>query len=120
MAHRPSPPLDLIVTMDDATGTIYSAFLVEEEGTASTFRALRQVFTEHGLPTSLYTDRGTHFFRHHPSGRQIDAASDPGGRALEHLGVEHIRAFSPKARGAPSARSERCRIAWSRSSNSPG
>ena len=31
------PPLDLIVTMDDATSTIYSAFLVEEEGTASTF-----------------------------------------------------------------------------------
>jgi hypothetical protein len=34
------PPLDLIVSMDDATSTIYSAFLVAEEGTASTFRAL--------------------------------------------------------------------------------
>ena len=32
-------PLDLIVTLDDATGAIYSAFLVDEEGTASTFRA---------------------------------------------------------------------------------
>ena len=32
--------LDLIVTLDDATSTIYSAFLVEEEGTASTFAAL--------------------------------------------------------------------------------
>ena len=32
--------LDLIVTMDDATGAIYSGFLIEEEGTASTFRAL--------------------------------------------------------------------------------
>jgi transposase len=31
-------PLDLIVTMDNATGAIYSAFLVAEEGTASTFR----------------------------------------------------------------------------------
>ena len=38
------PALDLIVTMDDATGAIYSAFLVEEEGTASTFRALKEVF----------------------------------------------------------------------------
>jgi hypothetical protein len=27
------PALDLIVTLDDATGAIYSAFLVEEEGT---------------------------------------------------------------------------------------
>ena len=30
--------LDLIVTMDDATNTIYSAFLLAEEGTDSTFR----------------------------------------------------------------------------------
>ncbi len=34
-------PLDLIVTLDDATSEIYSAFLIEEEGTASTFRALK-------------------------------------------------------------------------------
>ena len=39
-----SPELDLIVTMDDATSTI-SAFLVEEEGTVSTFRGLLEVFT---------------------------------------------------------------------------
>ena len=52
------PTLDLIVTMDDATSTIYSAFLVEEEGTASSFRGLLETFTAHGLPSSLYTDRG--------------------------------------------------------------
>jgi hypothetical protein len=55
--------LDLVVTLDDATGAIYSAFLIEEEGTASTFRALKEVFAEHGLPMSLYTDRGSHYFR---------------------------------------------------------
>jgi hypothetical protein len=49
------PGLDLIVTMDDATSTIYSAFLVDEEGTASTFRACLEVFTAHGLPSSFYT-----------------------------------------------------------------
>ena len=32
------PQLDLIVTMDDATSEVLSMFLVEEEGTASTFR----------------------------------------------------------------------------------
>ena len=36
-------PMDLIVTLDDATSEISSAFLVEEEGTASTFRALMKV-----------------------------------------------------------------------------
>ena len=98
------PQLDLIVTMDDATSTIYSAFLVEEEGTASTFRALLEVFTAHGLPSSLYTDRGSHYF-HTP---QADGPVDKDrltqvGRALKHLGVEHIPAYSPEARG----RSER-------------
>ena len=29
---------DLIVTLDDATSEIYPAFLVEEEGTLSSFR----------------------------------------------------------------------------------
>jgi hypothetical protein len=38
------PLLDLIVTMDDATSEVYSAFLVEQEGTASTFRGLLEVF----------------------------------------------------------------------------
>src|SRR3954469_16405247 len=56
------PQLDLIVTMDDATSTIYSAFLVEEEGTASSFRGLLETFTTRGLRSSLYTDRGSHYF----------------------------------------------------------
>ena len=95
--------LDLIVTLDDATGAIYSAFLVEEEGTASTFRALKEVFSEHGLPMSLYTDRGSHYFRTTKAG-EIDRGSPTQvGRALEQLGVEHIGAYSPQARG----RSER-------------
>jgi transposase len=95
--------LDLIVTMDDATGAIYSALLVEEEGTASTFRALNEVFAEHGLPMSLYTDRGSHYFRTTKAG-EIDRGSPTQvGRALAQLGVEHIGAFSPQARG----RSER-------------
>src|SRR6202049_394406 len=38
------PQLDLIVTMDDATSKLYSAFLVGEEGLAFTFHALLHVF----------------------------------------------------------------------------
>jgi hypothetical protein len=33
---------DLIVTMDDAMGEVYSMFLVEEEGTASSFIGMRE------------------------------------------------------------------------------
>lgn len=97
-------PLDLIVTLDDATSEVYSAFLVEEEGTASTFRALLEVFTLHGLPGALYTDRGSHYFHTPEAGGAV--AKDrltQVGRALHQLGVEHIPAYSPEARG----RSER-------------
>jgi transposase len=55
-------PLDLVVTMDDATGLITSALLVEEEGTMSSFLGLAETLAGHGLPCSLYTDRGSHYF----------------------------------------------------------
>ena len=98
------PALDLIVTMDDATSTIYSAFLVEEEGTVSTLRGLLEVFLGQGLPCSLYTDRGSHYFTTKEAGGKVDKEHPTQvGRALSHLGVEHIAAFSPEARG----RSER-------------
>ena len=98
------PALDLVVTMDDATSEIYSAFLVEEEGTDSTFRALLEVFGRHGLPLSLYTDRGSHYFHTAEAGGKVDRGQPTQvGRALAHLGVEHIAAYSPQARG----RSER-------------
>ncbi len=97
-------PLDLVVTMDDATSEIYSAFLVEEEGTMSTFQALLDVFAGKGLPSSLYTDRGSHYFHTPIAGGPVDKTRlTQVGRALERLGVEHIPAYSPEARG----RSER-------------
>jgi len=97
-------PIDLIVTLDDATSEIYSAFLVEEEGTDSSFRALLEVFQAQGLPCSLYTDRGSHYFHTPEAGGKVDKTTlTQVGRALDQLGVEHIPAYSPEARG----RSER-------------
>jgi hypothetical protein len=98
------PALDLIVTMDDATSEILSLFLVAEEGTASTFRALCEVVGEHGLFCALYTDRGSHYFDTPKAGGRVSrTALTQVGRALQQLGIEHIAAYSPEARG----RSER-------------
>jgi transposase len=97
-------PLDLVVTLDDATSAIYSAFLVEEEGTASSFRGLIETIAAKGLFCSLYTDRGSHYFHTPEAGGKVskDVVTQVG-RALAQLGVEHIAAYSPEARG----RSER-------------
>jgi len=90
--------LDLIVTMDDATNTIYSAFLLAEEGTDSTFQALLEVFGAHGLPLSLYTDRGTHYFFTPEAGGKVDRKSPTQvGPRPGASGVEHIAAYSPQA-----------------------
>jgi transposase len=98
------PAMDLIVTMDDATSEVYSMILVAEEGTASTFEALREVIGERGLFCALYTDRGSHYFHTPEAGGKVSSTVQTQvGRALAHLGIEHIAAYSPQARG----RSER-------------
>jgi transposase len=95
---------DLVVTMEDATSAIYSAFLVDQEGTASSLRGVREVVAKHGLFCSLYTDRGSHYFFTPEGGGPVSkTVLTQFGRALKQLGIEHIAAYSPQARG----RSER-------------
>jgi hypothetical protein len=107
-SHRWLPALDreldLIVTMDDATSEVYSAFLVAEEGTMSSFQALTEVIGAQGLPCALYTDRASHYFFTPKAGEKVakDQLTQVGG-ALAQLGIEHIPAYAPEARG----RSER-------------
>lgn len=95
---------DLIVTMDDATNEHYSMFFVEEEGTASSFRGVREVIEARGLFSSLYTDRGSHYWITPEAGGPVDKLQlTQFGRAMRQLGIEMIPAYSPEARG----RSER-------------
>ncbi len=95
---------DLVVTLDDATSAVYSGFLVAEEGTASSFRALSEVLDRHGLFCELYTDRGSHYFHTPKAGEAVSkSVQTQVGRALAQLGIRHIAAYSPEARG----RSER-------------
>lgn len=95
---------DLIVTMDDATNEHYSMFFVPEEGTASSFQGVREVILNRGLFSSLYTDRGSHYWITPEAGGKVDKVNlTQFGRALKQLGIEMIPAYSPQARG----RSER-------------
>jgi len=95
---------DLIVTLDDATGEHTSMFFVEEEGTLSSLHGLGQTIAAKGLFCSFYTDRGSHYFHTPQAGGKVDKGNPTQvGRALAQLGIEHIAAYSPQARG----RSER-------------
>ena len=95
---------DLIVTMDDATSEIYSAFFVAEEGTMSSFQGVSEAIRAKGLFYSLYADRASHYWNTPEAGGKVDKDTPTQvGRALAQLGVELIPAYSPEARG----RSER-------------
>ena len=95
---------DLIVTMDDATNEHYSMFFVHEEGTGSSFQGVQDVILKKGLFSSLYTDRGSHYwFTPKEGGKVSKTQLTQFGRAMQQLDIEMIPAYSPEARG----RSER-------------
>ncbi|HEX8807457.1 MAG TPA: ISNCY family transposase [Xanthobacteraceae bacterium] len=92
--------LDLVVTLDDATGEIYSAILVEQEGTMSSFLGLAETIERHGLFGAFYTDRGGHYFFTPKQSRKVDKTQPTQvGRALSQLGITHIASYSPQGRG---------------------
>lgn len=95
---------DLIVTMDDATSEVYSGFFVEEEGTISSLRGVKETLEKRGLFSSFYSDRGSHYWVTTEAGNRVDRSRPTQfGRALGQLGIQMIPAYSPQARG----RSER-------------
>lgn len=104
LARRPDERACLLAVLDDATSQVLHAALYPGESTAAVLTALAVVFRTYGLPMALYTDRAGWAF-HTPRAqgpvdkRQLTVV----GRALARLGIEHIPAYSPQARG----RSER-------------
>ena len=91
---------DLIITLDDATSEHYSMFFIDQEGTASSFLAVKEVIEQKGLFCSLYTDRGSHYWHTDEAGGKVDKTHlTQFGRAMHQLGIEMIPAYSPQARG---------------------
>ena len=92
------------MTMDDATNEHYSMFFVEKEGTASSFRGVKEVIDSKSLFYSFYSDRGSHYWYTPEAGGKVSKSQlTQFGRALSQLGINQIAAYSPEARG----RSER-------------
>ena len=104
LALVPEARATLIAVVDDATTRLLYAQLVEAESTHTVMTALREVFTTYGLPMAFYTDRASWAFYTPKAAGPVDKTRvTQVGRALARLGIEHIPAYSPQARG----RSER-------------
>jgi hypothetical protein len=79
-------------------------FFTDEEGTQSSLQGVGDVIGKMGLFSSLYTDRGSHYWTTPEAGGKVDKVNlTQFGQAMKRLGIDMIAAYSPEARG----RSER-------------
>lgn len=100
LALCPDARQTLIAVLDDASKRLLYAQLWPSETLHAVMSALAHVLRTAGLPEALYTDRAGWAFVTRKAGAPVDRAQlTQLGRALARLGIEHIGAYSPQARG---------------------
>lgn len=87
----------LLLTVDDPSRKLLAAIFVPTDTTWHHFQHFRRAFLLHGLPLALYTD-GLTLFGHESTTDGRDPRSE-FQRALTALGVAHLVAPSPQAKG---------------------
>lgn len=97
----------LVANVDDSGTQLLHAELFHADGTLQNLKVLKEVFRQHGLPVSIYTDKAA-WFHHNAKRKRMPFDQDAEveirpltqiGRGLKHLGVEMIVAHSPQAKG---------------------
>jgi hypothetical protein len=87
----------LLLTVDDHSRKLLAGTFVPTDTTWHHFQHFRRAFLAHGLPLALYTD-GLALFGHESTADGRDPRSE-FQRALTALGVTHLVAPSPQAKG---------------------
>jgi transposase len=99
------PWLTLLLSVDDATGSVPFALFQIQEDTKGYFRLMKGIIQQKGIPLALYSDR---YFVFRYNGKKEDSSeqslaekSNPTqfGRAMRELGVTQVFARSPEAKG---------------------
>lgn len=92
--------------VDDAGGDLVGLYMTENECTEGYLRAVGQMARRRGLPNQIYTDRHTIFVSPKKDKLSVDeelrgqeVRLTQFGRAISQLGVGHILAHSPQAKG---------------------
>ena len=97
------PRLCLIGAIDDATSKVMGALFVQAESSWGYFTLFCEIFKQHGLPQSIYTDCHSVFWtdREPTLAEQLinKKPTTEVGRGLQQLGVTLILAHSPQAKG---------------------
>jgi transposase len=97
------PRLCLIGAIDDATSKVMGALFASAESSWGYFHLFCEIFKEHGVSQSIYTDCHSVFWTdREPTLQEQLINKKPTtevGRGLEELGVTLILAHSPQAKG---------------------
>ena len=92
-----SPPLTLLLAVDDATGSVVDALFCNHEDSHNYFLLMQNLLRRRGIPLALYTDR--HAVFKHKSEYQATGTPTQFRRAMAELGIQMIFALSPQAKG---------------------
>ena len=92
------PRMTLLVFIDDATSRLTSLRFAPAETTQAYELALRSHILAHGVPLALYSDRHG-IFRVNAKELESGDGLTEFGRATGRLGIEHICAWTPQAKG---------------------
>ena len=92
------PWLTMLLAIDDATGTVPYALFREQEDTLGYFELLSGIINRCGIPLGVYTDRDSVFHVVRGASNGFGSLTQ-FGRALRELGITHVIAHSPEAKG---------------------
>ena len=92
------PRFALLLTVDDATGTVPDALFSQEEDTRGYFLLMEGLIRRCGMPLAVYSDRHA-VFKHTGEVGRKPAGPTQFARSMEELGIRQIFATSPQAKG---------------------
>jgi len=101
-----SAPFALLAAIDDATGEIVAATFRPREDTEGYILLIKQMIEQKGIPMSIYSDQHTIFRSPKEATLSMEqelAGETPPlsqfGHVLQELGITHIKALTPQAKG---------------------
>ena len=97
--EKRGPELCLLAAIDDATGKIMHASLVEHEGVFPVFAFWEEYLRKHGKPTAIYLDKFSTYKMSQKAAVDNHDLLTQFQRAMSELRIETIPAHSPQAKG---------------------